>query len=98
MGAVDARACDVVLEVLAAGGPDAVSVDFDPHVVGERLSADRRLALAFTVDDDMPLPSPVAVLSDGAGAGLGVDAVRLLSAECFDRLGTPLAEPDLTLR
>lgn len=85
VGAPDVRACDVVLP--GAG----LAVTFADTVEGVSLRRGGRLAFSFAAKADAALTEPVATLLSADGGA----APTPETVECWDRLGRPVATPQL---
>jgi hypothetical protein len=83
------RGCDVLL--VDAGG-QFTAVTWSDTVQGEHQRWAPRTALSFVVRQDAAPSGSLATLSV-AGSGL-----TLSSAECYDRLGAPVASPGVALQ
>jgi hypothetical protein len=83
----DVRACELVVEL---GDVASFEVAFDEGVLGHHRRRGEQLALAFTTRRDQPFErAPARIAATRREGGLrGHDAeLRVLRAECFDRLG-----------
>ena len=90
IGNPDVRSCDVLFELAGA------KVAYSAEVLGVVERDGDRVALSFTARTDKPLGT-IAVLSDDVGTPVGKGLVPT-QAQCFDRLGKAVAEPQLSFK
>jgi hypothetical protein len=91
VGVSDVRACDVLLEL------DGVQAVFSGKVLGVSSREGKKLALSFIARADETLGT-VAALETLAGGKADLTGLTISSLACFDRLGKPVATPELSFK
>lgn len=87
------RACDLLLDT---GGASVASVGFTDSLIGRYKKDGSRVAVSFTVKADAAPSGKLAWFSDVSGQPLDASKFTVSSAQCYDRLGSTIANPGLT--